>query len=123
MIKAVQDGKYRLIETRQAKVLFLDKTAYVWLAIPGIGQILELSRSPHKADHILAQGSYRIYDVEDEPRFSTHKHLELFLGEGQWQGYLILSSSPAGYKSRSRIVATTESIAGLSQLKSQATRT
>lgn len=111
MIKILTSGKYRLIETRrQIKILYLDKVPYVWLFIAGLGHVLETTGKPHKADHTLAAGNFRLYEVQDEPRFSDHKHLELFVGDGQWQGYLLLTGLPTAQKRRTRIIATNEII-------------
>ena len=111
MIKVLRDGRYKLIETRQQiKILYLDETPYVWLFIPGIGHVLEVTHKPHRADHVLATGNYRLYAVKQERRFSQHKHLELFIGEGQWQGYLLLTALPTNKQPRTRLVATDETI-------------
>jgi len=75
-----------------------------------IGEILVSSHRPHKIDHKLAVGRYRLYDVEDEPKLADHQHLELFVGDGQWQGYLLLTGLPTEKKLRSRIVPTNELI-------------
>ena len=115
MIKVLKSGKYQLVETsQQIKVLYLDETPYIWLYIPGIGHVIEMTHNPHRAEHILAQGSYRIYDVKGEERFSRHKHLELFIGDGAWQGYLILTDLPSETRKRVRIVATNEVVSALS---------
>ena len=111
MIIVLKDGQYRLIETRQQiKILYLDGVPYVWLFIPGIGHVLETTTKPHKPDHVLAVGNYRLYKVKNEARFSDHKHLELFAGDGQWQGYLLLTGFPTAQKKRTRIVTTDEII-------------
>lgn len=111
MIKVLKKGTYKLIETRQQiKILYLDETPYVWLFIPKIGHVLEVTHKPHKAEHALAAGNYRLYDVKKDRRFSQHKHLELFIGEGQCQGYLLLTDLPTERKRRTRIVATDELI-------------
>lgn len=111
MIKVVKIGKYRLVETRhQYKILYMDNDVFVWLFVPGIGLVLEITDKPHKPDHLLASGSYRIYDVIDEPKFIDQKHMELFVGDGKWQGYLLLTGLPTAGHKRSRIIATDEVI-------------
>lgn len=111
MVKVLKSGKYQLIETKQQiKILYLDKTPYVWLHLPGIGHVLEHTNKPHKADHILSIGSYRLYDVEKDERYSKHKHLELFISDGVWQGYILLTGLPNKKNPRTRIVATREVI-------------
>jgi hypothetical protein len=111
MIKLQSSGQYSLIETKQQiKVLYLDNKSYVWLFIPSIGHVLETTHKPHRADHTLATGCYRIYFVKNESNFSDQLHLELFVGNGQWQGYLLLTGLPNDKKKKSRIIATTEII-------------
>jgi len=111
MIKVLRSGKYKLIETKQQiKILYLDDMPYVWLFIPEIGHVLEVTHKAHKAEHTLAAGNYRLYDVKKDSRFSQHKHLELFVGEGQCQGYLLLTDLPTDKKRKSRIIATNELI-------------
>jgi hypothetical protein len=111
MITTVQKGDYRLIETRaQVKILYLDRQAYAWVWAEDIGEILVASHKPHRIDHILAVGRYRLYDVEDEPKLSDQLHLELLVGDGQWQGYLLPTGLPTAGKARSRIIPTAECI-------------
>ena len=110
MIKLIEQGSYTLIETkRQVKILSLEKSVFVWLSAGEIGEILVASHNPHKTDHVLALGRYRIYEVKDEPEITDLIHLELLVGGGTWQGYLLLTGLPNG-KRRSRIVPTKEII-------------
>lgn len=114
MITVVQKGSYRLIETRgHVKVLKLDGTSYAWILAAGIGEILVTSHNPHRTDHILAAGAYRLYDVDDEPVFSDQPHLELNVGEGLWQGYLLPSGLPNDQKRRVRIIPTKEVVSSV----------
>jgi hypothetical protein len=111
MIKVLENGVYKLIETkRQIKVLYLGDKTYVWLYIPGIGHILEITHTAHSSDHVLAWGEYRLYEVKNDARFSDQMHLELCVGKGQWQGYLLLSGLPTNTKKKGRMVATQEVI-------------
>lgn len=112
MISLAKEGKYELIETKgQTKILMLDnKRTYAWVNLKDIGEILVTSHKKHKADHILALGNYRIYTVKDEPKLSDQKHLELSVGKGVWQGYLLLTGLPTNKKKRNRIVPTNEVI-------------
>jgi hypothetical protein len=96
MIKVTRVGKYKLIETKQRiKILYLDQKPYVWLFVPGIGYLLEITSKPHIASCVLACGSYRLYDVKDETQLESQAHLELYVGEGYWQGYLLLTGLPS----------------------------
>ena len=112
MINILQRGIYRLIETKgQTKILILDgKDTYAWVNAVEIGEILVTSHKTHKADCILATGNYRLYEVKDEPKFSDTMHLELSVGKGLWQGYLLLTGLPTNEKKRNRIIPTKEVI-------------
>lgn len=108
----MKTGTYSLIETKdQTKILVLDrKTTFAWVNVKEIGEILVTSHKTHKADTILAMGKYRLYDVENEPKLSDQLHLELSVGEGLWQGYLLPTGLPKGKKIRNRIIPTLEVI-------------
>ena len=113
MIDLVKTGMYKLIETKSGvKVLYLEEDSYAWVEPAGIGDILVVSRRSHKTDCVLATGEYRLYNVKDEPRFSDQPHLELQVGDGMWQGYLLFTGLPSGTKKRGRIVSTHENITG-----------
>lgn len=111
MIRVLGAGEYRLVErTRQVKILYLDTKPYVWLATPGVGQLLIATHRSRESDRILGAGRYRLYDVKDEPDLSGHKHLELSLGGSRWQGYILLSGLPTSKKPHSKVLATNELI-------------
>jgi hypothetical protein len=112
MIKVLDQGTYHLIETKgQTKILTLDKKkSFAWVNAADIGEILVTSHKSHEVDHFLAVGKYRLYDVADEKHFTDLQHLELFVGEGVWQGYLLTSGLPDDEKKRNRIIPTKETI-------------
>jgi len=112
MIKLVSQGTYHLIETKgHTKILTLDKRkTYAWINIQNVGEILVTSHKSHEVDHLLAAGNYRIYDVKDEPNITDLLHLELFVGEGLWQGYVLPTGLPDNEKKRNRIIPTKELI-------------
>ena len=120
MIKLLRSGDYRLIETRHlTKILFLDQRGiYAWVNAEGIGEILVTSHKQHIADYILALGKYRLYKVIEEPSITNTWHLELSVGIGCWQGYLLPTGLPNNIKKRneqklllrSRIIPTDEVI-------------
>lgn len=111
MIKVLKRGSYTLIETRKGiKVLKLGRKSYVWINVSGIGEILVSTHRKHYTDHILGTGSFRLYDVKEEPEITDLMHLELLVGEGKWQGYLLLKGLPTDEKKRNRIVPTSEVI-------------
>lgn len=114
MIKLLQEGRYTLIESKnQIKILILNHSEiknFVWVNAGEIGEILVASHKPHKADHILANGNYRMYLVENDPNFVDLTHLELHAGNGTWQGYLLPTGLPTEDKKRNRIIPTEEII-------------
>lgn|SRR3989344_4717036 len=112
MIRLLQQGKYMLIETRgQTKILILNgRKTFAWINAAEIGEILVASHKTHKVDQILAIGKYRMYEVKDEPKLTDLVHLELFVGDGKWQGYLLPTGLPTEKKKRNRIVPTEEAI-------------
>lgn len=112
MIRLVDQGKYTLQATKKlTKILFLnDKKIYVWINAEGIGEILLTTNKDHMANYILAKGNYRLYEVKDEPELTDLLHLELFVGDGNWQGYLLPTGLPTSKNNRNRIIATKEII-------------
>jgi hypothetical protein len=112
MIKLMTEGSYELIETQnQIKVLILDKKdSFAWVNVKGLGEILVTTHKAHKTDCILSVGKYRLYKVKDEPHLTDLIHLELFVGHGTWQGYLLLSGLPTDKKKRNRIIPSREVI-------------
>jgi len=116
MITVVKTGSFFLIETKeQTKILILDnKETFAWVNVKSIGEILVASHKQHKADAILSAGHYRLYDVNEESSLSDQLHLELSVGEGLWQGYLLPTGLPKGKKIRNRIIPTREIITKVS---------
>lgn len=112
MITLKKKGEYALIETHgQTKILTLDnKKSFAWITAEDIGEILVVSRKTHIKDHVLALGKYRLYDVVKEPNLTDLQHLELLVGEGKWQGYLLLNGLPRGKRNKKRIIPTNELI-------------
>ena len=111
MIKLLKKGKYSLIETRNdVKILRLGKITFVWIFTKSIGEMLVATHRGHRTDQKLSKGEYRIYEVADEPKLVDQLHLELSIGEGDWQGYLLPTGFPKDRKTRSRILPTNELI-------------
>jgi len=117
MIKLLRKGKYSLVETRNdVKILKLGGKTFVWIFTKSIGEMLVTTHRSHRTDQKLSKGEYRLYEVKDDPKLTDMLHLELFIGEGDWQGYLLPTGFPkdlpaqAGKKTRSRIIPTIELI-------------
>ena len=112
MIRLLRSGDYSLIETKsQTKILTLDQQqTFAWLNVEDIGEILVTSHKSHKSDNILAIGKYRLYDIKDEADYTDLEHIELLVGNGVWQGYLLPTGLPNDEKKRNRIIPTEETI-------------
>ena len=112
MIKLLHEGHYNLIETKmQTKILILDKKkTFAWVNAENIGEILVTSQKSHVTDSVLAIGRYRLYEVKNEPKLVDQTHLELSVGNGIWQGYLLPMGLPDDMKKRHRIIPTHEII-------------
>ena len=114
MIRLIRQGHYELLETKaQTKILILGDTTFAWINAKDIGEILVSSHNPQHTDTRLALGEYRLYDVKNEPKLSDQRHLELSVGEGEWQSYLLPTGLPTARKKRSRVIPTDESVFNL----------
>lgn len=112
MISLQKRGQYRLITTKNhTNMLILDDTTiFAWITAQNIGEVLVFSHSLPDLGSILIKGSYRLYSVKDEPKLTDLDHLELFVGEGTWQGYLLPTGLPTNEDKRNRIIPTNEII-------------
>lgn len=114
MIQLMQQGDYDVIETRKlTKILSLmngRKKMFAWINANDIGEILVRTEKEHAKNEILASGKYRLYDVKNEEEFTDLPHLELFVGNGKWQGYLLPTGLPTSENPTNRIIPTKETI-------------
>lgn len=111
MIELLKHGKYHLFESvSQTKLLQLDSKHFAWINAKDIGEILVSTHRTHRLDCLLSIGSYRLYAVLNEPEFSDMQHLELFVGDHTWQGYLLPTGLPTPKKARTRIIPTNQTI-------------
>jgi hypothetical protein len=111
MITLTQQGTYSIAGTKDHKtMLTLDDVQYLRSYAPKIGDLLTFAKHEHTVDHLIVDGKYRIYKVKGEPNLVDLEHLELSVGRGKWQGYLLLTGLPTARKIRSRIVTTDEVI-------------
>ncbi len=111
MIRLLESGKYSVFETGgHTRILeIVDKYNFAWIHT-NVGEILVASQQEFKPKELVAEGNYRLYDVKNEPELTDLIHLELFVGEGKWQGYLLPTGFPEAKKKRSRIIPTNEII-------------
>jgi len=117
MIKLINKGSYKLVGTKDHhKMLYLGEQGYMWTYAKRIGELLTFSKHIHEPEYILAQGVYNLYKVKNEPEFVDLLHLELSVGKGKWQGYLLLTGLPTRAKIRSRIVPSEEVISSRNKL-------
>lgn len=112
MITLLTQGHYQLIETKgQTKILILDgERTFAWVNAQDIGEILVTSHKSHVTDNVLSIGQYRLYNVKDEAGLTDLEHLELHVGNGTWQGYLLPTGLPTEEKKRNRVIPTDEVI-------------
>ena len=117
MIRVIKRGMYLLTETKNnIKILTLDNDhTYFWLQAKGIGEIVGITTKSHDTKSILSAGNYRLYKVADEPEFSDQVHLELSIGQGNWQGYLLPNGLPTNTENRHRIIPTHEVISSTTE--------
>ena len=110
MIKLIQSGVYQLTQTTgESKILTLDKAQiYTWRHSKETDVIWTTFHTAQKSDHLLAMGKYRYYTVEDDFQLTDALHLELLVGEGVWQGYLLSLGFPRSENKHSRIIPTHE---------------
>src|SRR3989344_2782276 len=111
MIKLLKQGSYQLIQTKgETRLLVLNNNYYAWIIADRIGDILVISKNKPQRLYQIARGNYRLYDVADEPKLADTHHLELYTGEGLWQGYLLPTGLPKAKDLRNRIIPTKEII-------------
>lgn len=111
MVRLIRQGFYSLIEAKGAiKVLILDDEEFVWINAEKNGDILINSNFSHRAQNLLARGGYRLYKVKGESNLTGYQHLELFNGDGKWQGYLLPAGLPDDIHVSDNIISTQELI-------------
>jgi hypothetical protein len=111
MVRIIQTGTYRLYATgTKTNILDLDGRLYSWSKLGDAPDSLRITHRSSSVQQILATGSYRLYEVEDEPRFSPSQHLELNVGPKLWQGYLLAVGLPVHPNTQTPIAVTSQTI-------------
>ena len=110
MISVLKRGEYKLIDTKnESKILVLDgQETFSWLLTSQEGEIITSSHVAQKDDTLLSVGNYRLYKIDNEPKYTDNLHLELQVGCGYWQGYLLPSGFPKNKDKSSKIISTDE---------------
>lgn len=110
MISVLKRGEYKILEAKNnIRILILDNNeAFEWNSQPKTGEISISSYKIHQDDNLLSVGNYRLYDIEDEENYTDQKHLELQVGCGYWQGYLLPSGLPTDGNKGNVIIPTKE---------------
>lgn len=114
MITVIDRGSYCLLENKkQGKMLIFDgKKSY---SIKDYGSLKKIYFNPLrnvKNDCLLCMGNFRLYKVSNEEHLSSNFHLELNIGQGQWQGYLLPKGLPKN-RTINKIIPTQELISTL----------
>ena len=113
-MKLIEEGKYQLLETKkQTRILILNNgkklKTFAWVNVVNIGEILVSSFKEHETDTILSLGKYQLWEVTgNEPNLVDLIHLELGVGQGKRQGYLLPLGLPDEKDKRNRIIPTKE---------------
>ena len=90
MIKVVSKGDYILYEDHnKRKILKLGDAKLLYWTDSKIIQAMNNSANPKDT---LSLGKYRLYKILDEPQLTNNYHLELYVGNKQWRGYLLSSN-------------------------------
>lgn len=110
MITVIKAGNYRFITTvDRLSVLSLDNKRNFFWEEQNEGIVL-VYQSSEKKGHIVQAGKYRLYTVRGEPRLTLGGHLELLVGKGKWESFLLPSGLPTDLIYRKTIIPTNECI-------------
>jgi hypothetical protein len=100
------------------RILDLDgQVEYSWISTENVGEILVTVKRKIKANYLIVRGKYRLYEVKDEAGLTDLNHLELYVGEGHWQGFLLPTGLPGKIDIRNKIIPTSELITQTSNLR------
>ena len=98
MIWLKASGRYQLSESKDGSRLlclasYYDEVTYAWGYSDGI-QLRLTDQKPDETWSALVVGKYRLYLVNGEADLTDQHHLELLVGEGVWQGYILPEGFP-----------------------------
>lgn len=111
MITVLQTGTYQLYKQDSTRLLTLNgKKRYLWQKNHGPTEYLTLLPRQERTAELSASGAFRLYDVKKETNLTDGMHLELFVGEGCWERYLLPDKLPNVKAKVSDIVKTDECI-------------
>jgi hypothetical protein len=105
MITLLQSGKYTLFQAvEEVKALLLDKKLYGWQEIKDEEELVFFSLHKFHPVDVTTTGKYRLYEVTGEKKFVNAIHLELFAGDGKWEGYVLPDGLPTKESRRKKIL-------------------
>ena len=75
--------------------LFLDnKDGCMWISDGLNCDRLMYTGKQKAARFVISEGVYRIYEVLNEKKLSQGVHMELLVGKGKWQGFILSGGLP-----------------------------
>jgi hypothetical protein len=111
MITLLQSGKYTLLQAiEEVKALLLDKKLFGWDEVVAEEELVFFSLKQFHPIGISTTGKYRLYEVKGEKKLVNAIHLELFAGDGKWEGYLLPDGLPTKEVPRKKIVRIDQTI-------------
>lgn len=112
MVKLLESGRYRLVETTSnLKALMLTGgRTFLWKNYGCSGKIQQTTKlDTNQICCVLAANNYRLYNISDEQGLTNGTHLELYVGKSKWQSYLLAKGLP-GEKGKKAITKINEVI-------------
>jgi hypothetical protein len=111
MITVLSTGTYQLYKKDPLRILTLNgKKKFLWEKSRDATGQLRFWTPQDNIEELSASGAFRLYDVKKETDLTDGMHLELFVGEGDWEGYLLKDKLPNAKRKECDIVKTDECI-------------
>lgn len=111
MIKLIGTGDFQILQTpAKHRLIILGRREYGWTKMPGIGEMLVVTKKPKSETKLLKRGRFRIYKVKDESYLIDNWHLELLSTKRSWEAFLLPMGLPYSRAKQTPIEATPEVI-------------
>jgi hypothetical protein len=94
MITVIKRGKYQLCEIGNKKTLLCLGSVKRFLWETSFLKFFDSSNSTIENKKVKSQGKFFLYDVQNEPKFTSSQHLEMLVEKNAWQGYLLPQGLP-----------------------------